>query len=138
PLVTLPNDAVAEFTVLQNQFSPEFGHSSGGQFNQIVKSGTNEIHGTAYEYLENRNMNAADNLSFIDGNPLHPRFDNNRFGGTIGGPIRKNKLFFFVDYEYNPIGGTSSSGLIYAPTAAGYTALAGIPNINQTNLGIMK
>ncbi len=63
PLVTLPNDAVAEFTVLQNQFSPEFGHSSGGQFNQIVKSGTNEIHGSAYEYLENRNLNAADNLS---------------------------------------------------------------------------
>jgi hypothetical protein len=138
PLVTLPNDAVAEFTVLQNQFSPEFGHSSGGQFNQIVKSGTNEIHGTAYEYLENRNLNAADNLSFIDGNPLHPRFDNNRFGGTVGGPIRKNKLFYFVNYEYNPIGSTASGGLIFAPTAAGYSTLAGIPGINQTNLSIMK
>jgi hypothetical protein len=138
PLVTLPNDAVAEFTVLQNQFSPEFGHSSGGQFNQIVKSGTNEIHGSAYEYLENRNLNAADNLSFIDGNPLHPRFDNNRFGGTVGGPIRKNKLFYFVNYEYNPIGSTASGGLIYAPTAAGYSTLAGIPGINQTNLSQMK
>jgi Carboxypeptidase regulatory-like domain len=138
PLVTLPNDAVAEFTVLQNQFSPEFGHSSGGQFNQIVKSGTNEIHGAAYEYLENRNLNAADNLSFIDGNPLHPRFDNNRFGGTVGGPIRKNKLFYFVNYEYNPIGSTASGGLIYAPTSAGYSTLAGIAGINQTNLSQMK
>lgn len=138
PLVMVPNDTVAEFTVLQNQFSAEFGHSTGGQFNQIVKSGTNAIHGSAYEYLENRNLNAADNLSFIDGNPLHPRFDNNRFGGTLGGPIRKNKLFYFINYEYNPIGGTSSSGLIYAPTAAGYQTLAGIPGINQTSLGIMK
>jgi Carboxypeptidase regulatory-like domain len=138
PLVTLPNDTVAEFTVLQNQFSPEFGHSSGGQFNQIVKSGTNEIHGSAYEYLENRNLNAADNLSVIDGNPLHPRFDNNRFGGTLGGPIRKNKLFYFVNYEYNPIGLTASGGLIFAPTAAGYSTLASIPGINQTNLSIMK
>ncbi len=138
PLVSIPNDAVAEFTVLQNQFSPEFGHSSGGQFNQVVKSGSNAIHGTAYEYLQNRNLNAADNLSAIDGNPLHPRFDSNRFGGTVGGPIRKNKLFYFFNYEYNPIGGTSSSGLIYAPTSAGYSALAGVPGINQTNLGILK
>ncbi len=138
PVVMVPNDAVSEFTVLQNQFSPEFGHSSGGQFNQVVKSGTNSVHGSAYEYFQNRNLDAADNLSAIDGTPLHPRFDNNRFGGTVGGPIRKNKLFFFVNYEYNPIGSSSSAGLVYAPTSAGYAALAGIPGINQTNLGIMK
>jgi hypothetical protein len=138
PVVSIPNEAVAEFTVLQNQFSPEFGHSSGGQFNQVVRSGANQFHGTLYEYMANRNLNAADNLSSIDGNPLHPRFDNNRFGGNFGGPIQKNKLFFFADYEYNPIGGTSSSGLIYAPTAAGYSTLAGIPGINQTNLSQMK
>jgi len=138
PMVGIPNDSVAEFTVLQNQFSPEFGHSSGGQFNQVVKSGTNQIHGSAYEYLENRNLNAADNLSFIDGNPLHPRFDSNRFGGTVGGPIKKNKLFYFFNYEYNPIGGTSSSGLIYAPTQQGYSLLSSIGGINQTNLGILK
>ncbi len=138
PLVSVPNDAVAEFTVLQNQFSPEYGHSSGGQFNQVVKSGTNQFHGSAYEYFQNRNLDSADNLSAIDGTPLHPRYDNNRFGGTVGGPIRKNKIFFFVNYEYNPIGSSSSSGLIYSPTAAGYSALAAIPGINQTNLNIMK
>jgi hypothetical protein len=59
PLVTVPNDSVAEFTFLQNQFGADFGHSSGGQFNQVVKSGTNQYHGSLYEYFMNRNMLAA-------------------------------------------------------------------------------
>lgn len=138
PLVTVPNDAVAEFTLLANQYSPDFGHSSGGQFNTVVKSGTNGFHGDAYEYFENRNLDAADNYSAISGTPLHPRFDNNRFGGTIGGPIIKNKLFFFVNYEYNPIGEAGSAGAIYAPTAAGYATIAADPEVNQTNLSIFK
>ncbi|MBV9082669.1 MAG: carboxypeptidase regulatory-like domain-containing protein [Acidobacteriaceae bacterium] len=133
PAVTVPNDAVSEFSALQNQFSPDFGHSSGGQFNQVVKSGTNAFHGALYEYFQNRNLNAADNLNYVEGNPLHPRFDENRFGGNFGGPIKRDKLFFFVDYEYNPIGGTSST-YYYAPTAAGYTTLAGLPGINRNNL----
>jgi hypothetical protein len=138
PLVFVPNDAVAEFTFLQNQFGADFGHSSGGQFNQVVKSGTNQFHGAAYDYLFNRNLDAADNLNFVDGLPLHPRFDDNRFGGTFGGPIKKNKLFFFVNYEYNPIGGVASSGSACAPTSAGYATLAGIPGISQTNLSTLK
>jgi len=138
PVVSLPNDAVAEFTVLQNQFTSDFGHSSGGQFNQIVLGGTNQIHGTAYEYMFNRNLNAANNLDAVDGNPLHPRFDDNRFGGQVGGPIRKNKLFYFANYEYEPTGNVGSAGLLYAPTAAGWTTLAGIPGINQTNLKVLQ
>jgi hypothetical protein len=133
PVVTLPNDAVSEFSVLQNQFSPDFGHSSGGQFNQVVKSGSNQFHGMAYEYFQNRNLNAADNLNAVEGNPLHPRFDSNRFGGNFGGPIRRNKLFFFADYEYSPTGGSSSTAY-FAPTAAGYAILSALSGINQTNL----
>lgn len=133
PVVSVPNDAVAEFTVLQNQFSPDFGHSSGGQFNQVVKSGTNDFHGELYEYFQNRDLNAADNLNAVQGNPLHSRFDNNRFGGNFGGPIKRNKLFFFVDYEYNPFGATASTAY-YAPTAAGYATLAALPGIYSTNL----
>jgi hypothetical protein len=133
PVVTVPNDAISEFSVLLNQFSPDFGHSSGGQFNQVVKSGTNEFHGMAYEYFQNRNLNAADNLDAVQGNPLHPRYDNNRFGGYFGGPIKRNKLFFFVDYEYNPLGQTASTGY-FAPTAAGYNMLSSLPGINPTNL----
>jgi len=138
PLVFVPNDAVAEFTFLQNQFSPDFGHSSGGQFNQVLKSGTNEFHGAIYDYLYNRNLDAADNLNFVEGNPLHPRYDNNRFGGIFGGPIKKNKLFFFVDYEYNPIGGVASGGTVCAPTSAGYNTLASIPGISANNLSILQ
>jgi hypothetical protein len=138
PVVSVPNDAVAELTILQNQFSPDFGHSSGGQFNSIVKSGTNEIHGTVYEYMNNRNFNAADNLNAVDGNPLHPRYDDNRFGGQVGGPIKKNKLFYFMNYEYEPTGSAGSAGLLFAPTAAGWTTLSGISGINQTNLKVLQ
>ncbi|MGA2595414.1 MAG: carboxypeptidase regulatory-like domain-containing protein [Bryobacteraceae bacterium] len=138
PLVFVPNDAVAEFTFLQNQFSADFGHSSGGQFNQVVKSGTNAFHGSAFDYLENRNLNAADNINAVEGIPLHPRFDDNRFGGTFGGPIKKNKLFFFVDYEYNPIGTIGASGTVCAPTSAGYSTLGGLSGINQTNLSQLQ
>jgi hypothetical protein len=138
PLVMVPNDAVGEFTVQQNQISPEFGHSSGGQFNQVVKSGGNAFHGTAYEYLQNRNLNAADNLSAVDGDELHPRYDNNRFGGSVGGPIKKNKIFFYGLYEYNPQGFSSTPGTLFAPTAAGWTTLSGIAGINQTSLGQLK
>ena len=59
---TVPNDAVSEFNILQNQENAQYGHSSGGQFNVILKSGTNAFHGTAYEYLENRNLNAIDQV----------------------------------------------------------------------------
>ena len=138
PVVSLPNDSVGELTVLQNQFSADFGHSSGGQFNTVVRSGTNEIHGEAYEYMTNRNMNAANNLDAVDGNPLHPRYDDNRFGGQAGGPIKKNKLFYFFNYEYEPTGYAGSAGLLFAPTADGWSALSATPGINTNNLGVLK
>lgn len=138
PLATVPNDAVAEFSILANQFSPQFGHSSGGQFNSIIKSGTNEFHGSLYEYLSNRNLNAADQQNVVAQVDLHPRYDNNRFGGNIGGPIKKNKLFFFFNYEYNPVGQSGSGGQIFAPTTAGYATLATLPGINKTNLDILQ
>ncbi len=138
PLAGIPNDAVAEFSILQNQFSAQYGASSGGQFNQILKSGGNEFHGSLYEYLFNRNFNAADQLSVVNKTDLHPRYDNNRFGGTIGGPIKRNKLFFFFNYEYNPLGQAGSGGQIFAPTQAGYDALASTPGVSANNLSILK
>lgn len=144
PLIYVPNDAVSNFTVMSNQFSPEFGHSTGGQFNTIVQSGTNAFHGRAYEYFQNRNLNAIDqsvaNQTAPGESVVNPRYDNNRFGGQVGGPVIKNKLFFFGNYEYNPIGQSAVPGSpIYAPTAAGYAQLAALGSaINQNNVNMFK
>src|SRR5262249_13382566 len=112
--------------------------SSDGQFNQMVKSGTNEYHGMLLEYMQNRNLNAADQQSVVNEVERHPRFDDNRFDGNLGGPIRKNKLFFFADVEHEPQGTATSPGQIFAPTQAGYDALASIPGLSSTNLGVLK
>jgi hypothetical protein len=139
PNVYLPNEATQEFTLLQNQFAPEFGHSSGGQFNLVAKSGTNAIHGDIYEYNLNRNYNAVDQQNANQGVLSNPRFDQNRLGATIGGPIIKNKWFYFGDFEYEPLGRASvPSSPIEAPTAAGYATLSGLAGISQNNLGVLK
>ncbi len=137
PLVYVSNEAVAQFSILQNQFSPEFGGAAGGVFNVIVKSGTNQIHGSIYEYFQNRNLNAVDNTDVLAGNRTNPRYDNNRLGATIGGPIKKDKLFYFGNFEYNPLGQASTpSAPVFAPTAAGIAVLNGMSNINKTNFGV--
>ncbi len=139
PLVYVSNEAIGEFTLLQSQFSPEFGGGSGGIFNAIVKSGTNSIHGSIYEYLQNRDLNAVNSLNSTQGLTSNPRYDNNRLGATIGGPILKNKLFYFGTFEYNPIGQSAVPGApLYAPTAAGYSTLNNLAGISQTNLQQME
>lgn len=138
-LITVPNDAVENFTLLENQFNAEFGHSSGGQFNTTIKTGTNGFHGSVYEYFRNRNMNAVDNFYVLQGITENPRFDSNRYGGTLGGPIVKNKLFFFTDFERQPVGQTGSSGLqVLSPTAAGYAAIQADPTLSANNFAIFK
>ncbi len=149
PLVFVPNDAVAEFSLLQNNFSPEFGHSSGGQFNTIVKSGTNTFHGIAYDYNNNRHYNALDTLNALQGlgsgpncgsglpsdcSAPGPRYDFNRVGGQVGGPVIKNKLFFFVNYEYQPYGAAGGAGAVCTPTAAAMATIAATPGVSATNL----
>src|SRR4029077_6643530 len=120
-------------------FSAEFGHSSGGQFNTVLRGGSNELHGVAYEYLLNRNLNALDQAAKRQGTLSQPRYDQSHLGGGIGGHIIKNKLFYYGLYEYNPTGQASvPSSAVYAPTAAGYATLATIPGVSATNLGILK
>ena len=133
PLVFIPNDAVQNFTVLQNQYSPEFGHSSGGQFNTIINSGTNSFHGRLYEYFQNRNLDAIDAATARNGNTTNPRYDQNRLGFQIGGPVIKNKVFFFSNFEYNPTANGISSQ-VCAPTAAGYASLANTPGISKKTI----
>jgi hypothetical protein len=133
PLVYVPNDATGEFTAIVNQFSPEFGHSSGGQFNTSVRGGTNHMHGTAYEYFQNRNLNAEN--GFQGGKIANPRYDNNRFGAQFGGPIKKDKLFYFANYERQAIG-QSGQYYICVPTAAGMNTIKSFAGLNATNVGV--
>ncbi len=139
PQIAVPNDAVSEFSLLQNQFSPEFGGASGGVFNVVMKSGTNQIHGSIYEYMMNRDLNALDQQQRQAGLTSQPRFDNNRLGATVGGPIRKDKLFYFGLFEYNPLGQASvPAGTVFAPTSAGISAVSNISGVSATNLAVFK
>jgi hypothetical protein len=138
-LISVPNDAVESFTLLENQFNTEFGHSSGGQFNTTIKSGTNSFHGSLYEYFRNRDLNAVDNFYALQGLKSNPRFDSNRYGATFGGPILKNKLFFFSNFERQPVGLTGTSGAqVLAPTSAALQAISTDPHLSATNFGIFK
>lgn len=139
PIASISNEATGEFTVIQNVMSPEFGHSSGGTFNVIPRSGTNEFHGSLYEYFQNRNLNALDASYKRQGISERQRLDQNRLGATVGGPIRRNRLFYFGNFEYIPYGqaGTPASA-VYAPTADGFAAIDAMPGISQTNWGVFK
>ncbi|MGI9075516.1 MAG: TonB-dependent receptor domain-containing protein [Bryobacteraceae bacterium] len=88
-------DAVQEFSVLTTNYSAEYGRTSGGVINGTTRSGTNQFHGGAYEFLRN---SALDARNFFDGSSVPP-FRRNQFGGFAGGPILKDHTFFFVDYE---------------------------------------
>ena len=88
-------DAIQEFSVLTSNYSAEYGKTSGGVVNAITRSGTGAFHGSAYEFLRN---SALDARNFFDG-PQIPPFKRNQFGGSIGGPIIKERTFFFFDYE---------------------------------------
>ena len=124
---TVIPDAVAEFNLTTNQFSAEYGHSAGGQFSIVTKTGTNLWHGSGEWYNQNRNYDSLDNLTknAIDGGtiPGKPAFDNNRFGGTIGGPIVKNKFFIFGAYEYTTLHGDGTPTPLIQPTAGGLATL---------------
>ena len=139
PLVNISNEAVAEFSVQQNQFSVEFGHSTGGQFNTIVKSGTNQLHGSLYEYFQNKNLNAIDEQFLRQGITTNPRSDTNRLGATLGGPALRNKWFYFGNFEYLPSGAaTTTAGVVSVPTMAGLNLLDGIAGLSKRNLEVLK
>ena len=91
-------DAVEELKVQTNSFSAEFGRTGGGVISTVIKSGTNKFHGTVYEFLRNSKMDANDFFANLHGVPL-ASFKRNQFGGTLGGPVLPNRLFFFFSYE---------------------------------------
>jgi Carboxypeptidase regulatory-like domain/TonB dependent receptor len=121
PTQPVIQESVAEFTLLTNQFGAENGHSAGGQFNIVTKSGTNNWHGAGWGYDRNRNYDALDNLEKQRGKK--DRFDYNRAGASAGGPIIHNKLFVYGAYEFQNNGLASSSPSFSSPTAEGLATL---------------
>ena len=108
----IPNlDSIAEFRILTSNFDAEYGEFSGGQINVITKSGSNAFHGDVFEFLRNTDLDARNYFS-----PTRGTFIQNQFGGTFGGPIRKNKIFFFSDYQGTRQRQGVDTGLIPVPS----------------------
>lgn len=117
-------DAVQEFSLTTNQFSAEYGNAAGGQFNVVTKRGSNELHGAAWWYNVNRAYRATSNLA--DRTQPKPRFDYNRLGGNMGGPILRNKWFAFGSFEYMTQGRQGLGSTVSLPTSAGLTTLTSL------------
>ena len=109
-------EAVQEFRVATNDVSPEFGRFAGGIVNMSTRSGTNAFHGSAYEFLRNTSLNANNFFNNRVGT-ARPAFKQNQFGATIGGPVVKDKTFFFVSYEGFVLR-QGTTNLTTVPTAA--------------------
>jgi len=110
----VPNlDSIAEFRILTNNFDAEYGEFSGGQIEVVTKSGTNAFHGDVFEFLRNTDLDARNYFS-----PTRGAFNQNQFGGTVGGPVRKNKLFFFADYQGTRLTQGLDTGQIPVPSLA--------------------
>jgi len=113
PTIQPTPDSVAEFRVITNSFDAEYGRNSGSVVNVITKSGGNALHGDVYEYFRNTVLNAQGYF-----NTVKPQFNQNQFGGTLGGPIKKDRTFFFVSYEGRRVRQGDSGDLLNVPTTA--------------------
>ncbi|HEX8775590.1 MAG TPA: TonB-dependent receptor [Pyrinomonadaceae bacterium] len=146
PVITTIQDSIQEFSLLTNNYNAEFGAGSGGQFNTITKGGTNEFHGSGFYYVQSERFNAASTTEeellrtpiAAGGIDRKPLFRDHRFGGTIGGPILKNKLFFFGAYEYETNNSAAGSAQYFAPTTAGLTQISTLPGASPYVVGLLR
>lgn len=139
-------DAIQEFKVQSSDSSAEYGRSGGAQINVVTKSGTNELHGTAFEFMRNRHLDAK---NFFD-QPYCtatsepgtcgsiPRLDRNQYGGTVGGPIRKDKTFFFASYEGLTLRQAETRIATVPDATQRAEALALVPNPNPAGLAVFN
>ena len=118
-------DAVKELSVLTNAYAAEFGHGGGSVSNMIFKSGTNNFHGAGWDLLENSSLNARDKGDILRGTPK-AKSRENIYGFDFGGPIKKDKLFFFTSYQWDAFRSTANGSTLTVPSAAGYNTLAGL------------
>ena len=126
----VPNlDSIAEFRILTNNFDAEYGEFSGGQINVITKSGTNQFHGDAFEFLRNTDLDSRNFFS-----PARGVYQQNQFGGTVGGPIKRQKVFFFTDYQGTRLKQGVDTGLIPVPSLLERTGEVGALSGTVTGL----
>ncbi len=132
PGTVLPLESIAELRVLSD-FEPEYGRNSGSVVNIVTRSGTNSIHGSAYEYFRNDHLNARNFFNTSD-QPQNP-FRNNQFGGALGGPIVKDKTFFYLAYE-GQREGLAITSLNVVPSLSDFSAAIGaIPGGDTSKCG---
>ena len=131
---TPSQEAVSEFRVVNNSFGAEYGRALGGIVNIVTKSGTNEVHGSVYEYFQNNALNAKSILT-------QPGFDilrQNQFGATLGGPISKDRTFYFINYEGQRRGQSPTYPALLVNNLAAINALKASLGIAPENLGVLK
>jgi Carboxypeptidase regulatory-like domain/TonB dependent receptor len=141
-------DAIQEFKVQSGNYTAEYGRSGGAQINVLVKSGTNQFHGTAYEFLRNRHL---DSKNFFDQPSCQagsiagtcseiPRLDRSQFGASFGGPIAKDKTFFFIAFEYLNLRDATTRQATVPSVVQRQQAVAAVPTslINQAGLNVLN
>jgi hypothetical protein len=136
---TPSQEAVSEFRVVNNGFGAEYGRALGGIVNIVTKSGTNELHGSVYDYLQNNATNARSLLTLPGFNTLRQ----NQFGATLGGPLRKDKTFFFLNYEGQRRAQSPTFPAVLVQNLAAINAvkaalLPNEPGLGQENLSVLK
>jgi len=132
---TPSQEAVSEFRVVNNGFGAEYGRALGGIVNIVTKSGTNELHGSVYDYLQNNATNARSILTLPGFNTLRQ----NQFGATLGGPIQKDKTFFFVNYEgQRRAQSPTYPGLLFAPVDSSVASLFPLGTTNFQAINLVK
>ena len=126
----IPNlDAIAEFRIVTSNFDAEYGEFSGGQISVVTKSGSNRLHGGVFDFLRNTDLDARNYFS-----PTRGAFVQNQYGGTLGGPVRRDKVFFFADYQGTRQTQGIDTGEIAVPTVAERSGNFTDPSTGQSQL----
>ncbi|HVZ61187.1 MAG TPA: carboxypeptidase-like regulatory domain-containing protein, partial [Terriglobales bacterium] len=127
-------DAIQEFKIQTSLYDAGYGRNPGANVNVVTKSGTNQFHGTAFEFFRNTSLNANEYFrkQSLAPNNTKQRLDQHQFGGTIGGPVKKDKLFFFTSFQET----RQKNGI--APAGYSNPTLPGIPNIDRSNTAAFR
>jgi hypothetical protein len=142
PINSVIQDSVQEFTLLTNNYNAEFGGGTGGQFNTVTKSGGNRFAGSVFYYGQRERFNAptSQTIDALRSGSItnKPRYSDDRYGFTFGGPVIKNKLFFFTAYERKQTLSAGSTYSFVAPTSEGLNRIAALPGASPFVVDLLR